>query len=116
MDTAYFTQLINDKQATGVTYDKAQAAYDKLATTLSIQALDTPLFPSKKDMGIKLPASNDTERKQAIEYVLAHNEEILMLATELNLCRRIHESACENLKAAVLLAELEIARSKMVTV
>lgn len=53
-------------------FDAAQHAYDKMLINISIGALTLAIFAGKD--GELRAASNDTERKMAIEYERCHNE------------------------------------------
>lgn len=91
--------------------DTLRAQFDKLAAELSIQAMNEPLFSDKPD-GEKRPASNEAQRKQAVEHTLTHDKDAVELRGKLDAAQRdvtYYRNQQENVQ---LIARLLIEQAK----
>src|SRR4051812_35844842 len=106
----YLNSLIVNKQTYRAQLDNIQTKVDRRMAQLSITALSTPLFPDKKNPEIKLCASNDTERKIALDNVIAFDEYLVKFAVDLQETKRAYMASCEQYECVVLLMKLETAK------
>jgi hypothetical protein len=60
--------------------DMINATYESMLTTLTLLAYSEPLFPGKKDSEPARPASNDDERKLAVQIMLQRDAEFKRVA------------------------------------
>lgn len=60
--------------------DMINASYESMLTTLTLLAYSEPLFPGKKDGDPARPASNDDERKLAVQIMLQRDTEFQRVA------------------------------------
>ena len=70
------TQIIELQSA----LDMINASYESMLTTLTLLAYSEPLFPGKKDGDPARPASNDDERKLAVQIMLQRDTEFQRVA------------------------------------
>lgn len=93
-------QLIEDRQAR---FDREDQAYRDLLAVNSLSAINALLFDGKD--GSKRAASNDTERKLAIDFVIAQNP-IKDVAEERDMALRELQYTKNRFEAAKLLVQL----------
>lgn len=62
------------------TLDLINATYESMLTTLTLLAYSEPLFPGKKEGDAARPASNDDERKLAVQIMLQRDAEFKRVA------------------------------------
>ena len=83
--------------------------YNARATELAIESLSVPHFPGKKADDPKHTASNEDERDMAAKFVLAHDEKLCELATNLEAAQRALTCAQNRLKSYRMIARLTLA-------
>jgi hypothetical protein len=95
-------------EAVQAEFDAAQHAYDKMLINISLGALTLELFAGKD--GEKRAASNDTERKMAIEYERCNNEEFRKVEAAYEEVKRRRENFRLENENYQLIAKLTIAQ------
>ncbi len=107
MATDFLTLITNKKNAAKALSGK-QWAYDGTYAEACIRALSVNMFPGKE--GSTKPASNDSERKYAIDSYTANDSFLAGEAMNLSEAKRDYAEACDRLDCAMLVMKLEIAQ------
>lgn len=92
------------------TFDTVDMAYQEMTTTSSINALNEPLFFGKD--GTTHVASNDTERKLAIDKFLSNSQIVAVATKERDEALRELQCAKNRFEAARLLVQLVCRENK----
>ena len=86
--------------------DMINASYETMLTTLTLLAYSEPLFPGKKDGDPARPASNDDERKLAVQIMLQRDTEFKRVASLRDEALRRLQYERNKLEAAKILTRL----------